>query len=102
MSSDEKGVKARGFMMKRGNGRVKGLKLSRTRKLNWKPFSMFFVLSRKIGKMYGDFVKKLMKMDELACPAIVFSTQWGLPVLSHNSVSRRKNPISCYKSLTWL
>ncbi|KAG8363977.1 hypothetical protein BUALT_Bualt19G0078500 [Buddleja alternifolia] len=78
---DQKGA-ARGrsrFLMKKLSRRVKGLKLTRCRKLNWKTFSMMLTLSRKIG----EAVRK-MKMDE-ACPAIVFSCQWGLPVLSHSS-----------------
>lgn len=81
---------------KKVRGRVvKGVKLSRARKLNWKPFSIVFVLSRRIARFYGGFVKR-MKMDE-ACPAIVFSYQWGIPVLSHSSSVSR-----CSRSLTWL
>ncbi|KAI3448409.1 hypothetical protein Pfo_005074, partial [Paulownia fortunei] len=86
---DEKSARTRRFWLKKLNGRIKGLKLSRSRKLNWKPFSISFILSRKIAKICADFVKR-MKMDE-ACPAIVFSCQWGLPVLSHSSVKSRKN-----------
>ncbi|KAI3445507.1 hypothetical protein Pfo_002172 [Paulownia fortunei] len=81
-SSDEKAIRTRRLWIKKVHGRVKGLKLSRSSKLNWKPFSMMFILSRKIAKIYAGFVKR-MKMDE-ACPAIIFSSQWGLPVLSHS------------------
>ncbi|CAA0806570.1 Unknown protein [Striga hermonthica] len=81
---------ARRFWSRRPNGRVKGLKLSRCRKLSWRPFVITTVLSRKIHKICADFVER-MKSDE-ACPAILFSCQWGLPVLSHSSVkSSRKN-----------
>ncbi|KAK4427535.1 hypothetical protein Salat_1522400 [Sesamum alatum] len=89
-------IRTRRFLiMRRVDGRIKGVKLSRARKLNWKPFSIMFVLSRKIA----GFVKR-MKMDD-ACPAIIFSCQWGLPVISHSSVNTRKTPISSYRGLTW-
>lgn len=64
-------------------GRFKGLRLSHSRKLNWKAFSEVS-LPRKIARLYGEIVKR-MKMEEI-CPAIVFSCQWGLPVLSHSTV----------------
>ncbi|KAL3651459.1 hypothetical protein CASFOL_004461 [Castilleja foliolosa] len=93
----KKATKGR-FLAKKLNGRVKGLKLSRSRKFNWKPFSITYVLSRKIiSKICAGFVK----MDDVY-PAIVFSGQWGLPALSHSSVKSRKSCVSCYdKSLTW-
>ncbi|KAL0364912.1 UNVERIFIED_CONTAM: hypothetical protein Sangu_0588800 [Sesamum angustifolium] len=94
-SNEERTVRTRRFLMRRVDGRVKGVKLSRARKLNWKPFSIMFVLSRKIA----GFVRRL-KMDD-ACPAIIFSCQWGLPVISHSSVNRRQTPISSYRGLTW-
>ncbi|GFP95041.1 hypothetical protein PHJA_001648500 [Phtheirospermum japonicum] len=86
----------RRFWSKKLNGRVKGLKLSRSRKFNWKPFSITLVLSRKISKICAGFVK----MDEVY-PGIVFSCQWGLPVLSHASVKSNNTSVSYYKSLTW-
>ncbi|KAH6837679.1 hypothetical protein C2S53_000963 [Perilla frutescens var. hirtella] len=98
-SGEEKAAAARTrrLWLKKLSRRGKGLKLSRSRrKLNWKPFSIMLMLSRKIARKYVDFVKRL-KMDE-ACPAIVFSFQWGLPVLSH----QREIPISNCKNLTWL
>ncbi|KAL3635177.1 hypothetical protein CASFOL_019724 [Castilleja foliolosa] len=89
---DKKAAKTkRRFWPKKLNGRVKGLKLSRPRK-----FNIAFVLSRKISKICAGFVK----MDEVY-PSIVFSCQWGLPVLSHSSVKSNKSYVSCYKSLTW-
>ncbi|KAL8061378.1 hypothetical protein ABFX02_02G082500 [Erythranthe guttata] len=84
--SDEKTntIRARRLMCtKKVHGRVKlGVKLSRSRKVNWKPFSIMFMLPKKIAKIYGCFMKR-MKMDE-AFPAIIFSCQWGLPILSHS------------------
>lgn len=71
------------------NGRLKGLRLLQSRKLIWKPFSVNLILSRRIARIYADIVKGMKKMDEI-CPAIVFSCQWGLPILSHSSVSSRK------------
>lgn len=77
----------------------KGIKLAlRAKKLNWKPFTVVFLLSRRVVKAYGALLKS-MKMDE-ACPAIVFSCQWGLPVLSHSSVRTRMIKPAC-QSLTW-
>ncbi|KAL1534972.1 hypothetical protein AAHA92_31083 [Salvia divinorum] len=73
----------------------KGVKLSRSRRLNWKPFSIMLTLSRRIARFYGGFVKR-MKMDE-ACPTIAFSYQWGIPVLSHSSSISRSR-----RSLPWL
>lgn len=81
-SCDETVARPRRWCFKKLNGRFKGLRISRSRKLNWKPFSLL-VLPRRIAAIYAAIVKR-MKMDDL-CPAIVFSSQWGLPVLSHSS-----------------
>lgn len=88
---------ARRCCLKKVNGRFKGLRISRSKKLNWKPFSLV-LLPRKIGTMYDEIVKRLKMMDDV-CPTIVFSCHWGLPVLSHStSVHCRKSSISltCY------
>ncbi|KAF5952073.1 hypothetical protein HYC85_010017 [Camellia sinensis] len=52
------------------NGKLRGLRLSRSRRVNWKAFSIV-ILPRKITDMYADIVSR-MKMDDI-CPTIVFS-----------------------------
>lgn len=74
--------------VKKMDGRLKGLRLSRWRKLTLKAFS--FMFPSRIAKIYIEIVKR-MKIDYVY-PSIIFSTQLGLPVLSHNSsVKRRRN-----------
>ncbi|OWM72354.1 hypothetical protein CDL15_Pgr018239 [Punica granatum] len=85
MCSDDKGseVRQRGRWVKRANGRLKGIRISRSRKLTLRAFSMYLFPSR-IARIYSGIVSR-MNVDGI-CPAIVFSTHWGLPVLSHSSV----------------
>ncbi|KAK7337629.1 hypothetical protein VNO77_18212 [Canavalia gladiata] len=65
------------------NGRLRGLRLSRSRKLS------LVVLSSRIVRMCTEVVNR-MNMENIY-PTIVLPTQWGLPVLSHNShLCRRK------------
>ncbi|CAA2993470.1 Hypothetical predicted protein [Olea europaea subsp. europaea] len=94
-SADEKSARPKKHWMKKTNGRVKGFRLSKCKKLNWKAFSVILI-PKRISRVYFDIVKR-MKLDEV-CPAIIFSCQWGLPVLSHSSVNCRKN----FRTLTWL
>lgn len=83
-SSDEKGCRRRRIWLKKMNGRVKGVKLERSRrKLNWKAFSIMYVLSRKIARKYVDFVERMNMEEACRLPSIVFSCNWGLPILSH-------------------
>ncbi|KAL2536898.1 hypothetical protein Fot_18289 [Forsythia ovata] len=83
-SADDKAAKPkRHWIMKKIKGRVKGLRLSKSKKLNWKAFSVI-VIPRRIGRIYFDIVERI-KFDEV-CPEIIFSCQWGLPVLSHSSL----------------
>nr|XP_009603513.1 uncharacterized protein LOC104098476 [Nicotiana tomentosiformis] len=77
------------WLIKKMNGRLKGIKLSRSRKLNWKAFSMV-ILPRRIARIYGEIVKRMKNMEDV-CPAIVFSCHWGFPVLSHSTVKSRRN-----------
>ncbi|KAL2491049.1 Uncharacterized protein Adt_26677 [Abeliophyllum distichum] len=91
-SDDDKVGKPKWCWMKKMNGKLKGLRLLQSRKLIWKPFSINLILSRRIARIYADIVEG-MKMDEI-CPAIVFSCQWGLPILSHSSVRSRKRFVS--------
>ncbi|PSS08439.1 TRNA-specific 2-thiouridylase [Actinidia chinensis var. chinensis] len=78
-----KAGRPRGRWVTKMNGKLKGLRLSRSKKFNWKAFSLV-ISPRRIAEVYVDVVSR-MKMDDI-CPAIVFSGQWGLPVLSHSHV----------------
>ncbi|KAJ0013386.1 hypothetical protein Pint_21885 [Pistacia integerrima] len=71
--------------VKKINGGLKGLRLSHSRKLTLKPLPVV-LFSSKIGRIYAEIVQRL-KMDDL-CPSIIFSTHWGLPVLSHPSLNK--------------
>ena len=81
--SNEKVGRPGRHWVKKMNGRLKGLRLSRSRKLTLKIFSAVVWPSR-FARICSDIVNK-MKADG-AYPTIIFSTQWGLPVLSHSSV----------------
>ncbi|KAL5767020.1 hypothetical protein ACOSP7_013598 [Xanthoceras sorbifolium] len=74
--------------VKKMNGGLKGLRLSRPRKLTLKSLPVM-VLPSKIVKIYADILES-MKMDGL-CPNIIFTTQWGLPVLAHPSLKCKRN-----------
>ncbi|CAI9781709.1 unnamed protein product [Fraxinus pennsylvanica] len=95
-SADEKAARPKNYWMKKINGRVKGFRLSKSKKLNWKAVSVILI-PKKIARMYFFEIVKRMKLDEV-CPAIIFSCQWGLPVLSHSSVNCQKKS----RNLTWL
>ncbi|XWS58034.1 hypothetical protein CRYUN_Cryun08bG0000500 [Craigia yunnanensis] len=77
--------------VKKINGGLKGLRLSRSRKLSLKTLS--------IARIYADIVDR-RKMDAGLCPNIIFSTHWGLPTLSHPSLQCRKEDISLNTNLT--
>lgn len=79
----------RRWVLRRVDGRLRGLRLSGSKKkLNWKAFSVV-ISPRRIARVYGEIVKRV-KIMENVCPAIVFSSsQWGLPVLSHSSLNCR-------------
>ena len=49
--------------------------------------------------MYADIAKRI-NIDGV-CPAIIYPTQWGFPVLSHPSVCR-KSVISLNRDLTYI
>lgn len=89
---EEKGAAARPrgrrCWVRKMNGGLKGLRLSRSRKLTLKVLPVM-VWPSKIVRMYADMLERL-KMDGL-CPNIIFSTQWGLPVLAHPSLKCRRN-----------
>ncbi|KAL8555018.1 hypothetical protein ACS0TY_002994 [Phlomoides rotata] len=68
--------------------KVKGVKLERSRrKLNWKAFSIMYLLSRKIARKYVDFVERMNMEEACRLPSIVLSCNWGLPILSHKCQS---------------
>lgn len=72
------------------NGRLRGLRLSRSRKLSLGAFSTVLLSSRRIVRIYTHVANR-MNMENIY-PTIVLPTQWGLPVLSHPSsvVCRRR------------
>ncbi|KAL3725725.1 hypothetical protein ACJRO7_030710 [Eucalyptus globulus] len=85
-SIDEKTTRPRGRWVRSVNGKLKALRLSRSRKLTLRAFSLITMPS-KIARIYRDITNR-MNLDGI-CPAITFSSQWGLPVLSHSSVKCR-------------
>jgi hypothetical protein len=96
-NADEKVARPRSCWVQKGNGRLKGLRLSRSRKIIMKAFSVM-VLPIRIARIYGDIANRV---NGGVCPAIIFPTQWGLPVVSHLS-ARRKSVISFNKNLTYI
>lgn len=79
-------------IMKKINGRTlirKGIRLTRARKLNWKAIFGAIIWPKRIAKIYGDIFAR-MKMDDVY-PGIVFSCQWGLPVISHHQTLKCRN-----------
>ncbi|KAJ0521739.1 hypothetical protein HanRHA438_Chr10g0452381 [Helianthus annuus] len=81
-------------LLKKVNRRFKGFRLIVTRKLKWRRFWMAVMPSKRTMKIYSDMVNQ-MKVDG-SYPAIVFSCQWGLPVLSHPTSSCRNSNVSLY------
>ncbi|KAJ6917888.1 hypothetical protein NC651_012174 [Populus alba x Populus x berolinensis] len=74
------------YWVKKMNGGVKGLRLSRSRKLTFKALSAILMPSPKsrIARVYAHVIDRIKMVDDLALyPNIIFSTHWGLPVLSH-------------------
>ncbi|KAG4916756.1 hypothetical protein JHK87_054313 [Glycine soja] len=86
-SSSQKMMRdGRSCWVKSLNGRLRGLRLSRSRKLSLG----VVVLSSRIVRLYNEVVNQMMNMEN-KYPAIALTTQWGLPVLSYSShVCRRR------------
>ncbi|KAK3228983.1 hypothetical protein Dsin_000864 [Dipteronia sinensis] len=85
--------KSRRCWVKKMNGGLRGLRLSRSRKLTLKatlPGVMVLRASKIVRIMYGDILERIMNVDGL-CPNIIFTTQWGLPVLAHPSLKSKRN-----------
>ncbi|XAR52783.1 hypothetical protein NMG60_11021036 [Bertholletia excelsa] len=95
-SIDEKVARPRRRWVAKMNGKLKGLRIPRSRKLNWRAFSLV-LLPRRIVEIYAEVLGR-MKMDDMY-PTIVFSGQWGLPMLSYSS-SRCRNAISVPRNLS--
>ncbi|CAK7340401.1 unnamed protein product [Dovyalis caffra] len=72
--------------VKKMNGGVKGLRLSRSRRLTFKALSVILMPSpsSRIAKVYAHIIDRIKIMDDLNLyPNIIFSSHLGLPVLSH-------------------
>ncbi|QHO45197.1 hypothetical protein HN51_014795 [Arachis hypogaea] len=61
------------------NGRLRGIRLSRSKRLSLKAFTI-----SKIMRMYNDVVNRMNLQQVLGNAAVVIPTQWGLPVISHH------------------
>lgn len=82
ISSSSTSLRRRCFWVKKMNGKkiIKGVKISRCRRVvNWKRFS-WVVFPRKISRIYSHFVKRLIELDG---NSVIFATTWGIPVLSN-------------------
>lgn len=77
--------------------KVRGMKLTRSRKLSWKAISLIMV-PRKIRSMYREILNALsLEGGWINAP---FITSWGLPALSHSSVKCQKTAVmSCHDSI---
>ncbi|KAK7269502.1 hypothetical protein RIF29_22233 [Crotalaria pallida] len=84
-SADQKMARpGRRCWVKAMNGRLRGLRLSRSRKLSVRAFSAMLLPSRIVVGMYNDFVNQI-SLENMSS-AIVLSSQFGLPVISHPSI----------------
>ncbi|KAL4588359.1 hypothetical protein LXL04_001243 [Taraxacum kok-saghyz] len=88
------GMPRRCRMLKKVNKRLKGFKLSSTRKLKWRSFWIALMPKRTL-QICCDLLNRLKVDGEY--PAIVFSNQWGLPVLSHPTSKCRNSNVLSYK-----
>ncbi|KAG5244592.1 TRNA-specific thiouridylase [Salix suchowensis] len=91
--------------VKKMNGGVKRcLRLSRSRKLTFKALSVILMPTpnSRIAKVYAHVIDRIKMMDDLSLyPNIIFSTHWGLPVLSHPHPSvKKKRKTSLHTNLT--
>lgn len=75
------------------------LEQSKRRRLRITQF--IFTVPRKVIAFYTEIMRRLMSLDPACYPTIAFSSQWGMPVLSHPSTScRRRVLISSYLDQT--
>lgn len=73
-----------GCWLKSVNGRLRGLRLSRSKKIYLGGFSTV-LLSSRIVRIYTHVVNRI-NMENMY-PAVVVPTQWGLPMVSHSHPS---------------
>ncbi|WCJ26805.1 hypothetical protein M5689_008595 [Euphorbia peplus] len=76
--------KTKQMWLKKINGGIKGIRLSSSKKLSL----TVLIFGSRISKIYGEIVSRIKEMyleDDIYFPRIIFSTQLGLPVLSHHS-----------------
>ncbi|XAR49211.1 hypothetical protein NMG60_11032326 [Bertholletia excelsa] len=91
-SIDEKEARPRSRWVTRMNGKLKGLRLSNCRKLNWKAFSVSVIPKTRTA----------MNIDDMLSPSIIFCGQWGLPMLSHHfSANRRTSNATSLPRRNW-
>lgn len=91
MSVDPKLGRPRRRWSQKLNSRLKGFRVSRLRKLNWKAYSVV-IWSKKIARIYAELVNRILNIQGV-CPGIIFSCQWGLPVLSHPNAKCRRSAL---------
>lgn len=84
---------------KKMNRRLKGFRVSRLRKLNWKAYSVV-IWSRKLARIYAEVVNRILKIQDV-CPGIIFSCQWGLPVLSHPNANCRRRALKLERNYSF-
>lgn len=87
----ERAVRPRRRWLWKVKGKVRSFRVSPSKRLKW---MRFIVVPRRIAELYAGIVKTMRK-DEVY-PTIIFSCQWGLPVLSHPTVDCRKRAVSLH------
>ncbi|MED6172545.1 hypothetical protein PIB30_051015 [Stylosanthes scabra] len=90
-----------GCWVKSVNGRLRGIRLSRSKRvsLSLKAFSTVLLPMSKIVRMYNDVVNRMNLQELLGNAAVVVPTQWGLPTIishhhHHSSVLCRRNNVT--------
>ncbi|KAG1367612.1 hypothetical protein COCNU_14G000800 [Cocos nucifera] len=77
------------------NGKMVAL---RSKKIKWRCFPSMGA-ARRIAELYAG-IAETAKLDEVVTPAIILSSQWGLPVFSHSSSLCKKREISLDRKLS--
>nr|XP_043625431.1 uncharacterized protein LOC122596847 [Erigeron canadensis] len=95
MGKKPAGTPKKGGTMKKVNRRFKGFRLMTSRKLKWRSFWMAMMPIRRTLSICCDMLNRL-KVDG-SYPAIVFTSQWGLPVLAHPAPNRSNSNVSFYR-----
>ncbi|XP_008811642.2 uncharacterized protein LOC103722748 [Phoenix dactylifera] len=71
-------------------------RVSPSRRLKW---MRYIVVPRRVAELYAEIVKTMRR--DAVYPTIIFSCQWGLPVLSHPTVGSRKRAVSLHRNLSF-